>query len=90
MKYGLVEIKPAGFKNKTYTEWKCGFSFDDEERKRGPEVCSSLGFHYFPGKSSKEKAFLKLKNLLVNEHERKIANLTLSLKKLKKLKCPKA
>ncbi len=89
MKYRLVEIRPIYSGGKTYTEWKCTFSFDDEERKRGPEVCSVHGFHYFPQKSNKEKAFLKLKNLLVTQHERKIANLTLSLKKLKKLKCPK-
>jgi len=83
MKYSTVEIKPQGYKRDT---WEVSFYDLDGDRVEESPGPHSLGFYHYPRKLGKEKAFNKLKSLLISKHSAEIERLTKSLKKLKELR----
>lgn len=84
MKFSTVRIYPNISKN----DWKVRFEViegDSEDDGLGP---NSLGFYHYPRRIGKKRAFKILRSHLVAMHEKDLAVLAESLRKLKSLKIP--
>lgn len=86
MKFICIEIKPK-YKEK---EWEVNAHLDDVDRvakDKGP--ITGLGFYWCPSKKGVDIGFTQLKEEMIKQHEKRIKELAISLKKLQKLELPR-
>lgn len=79
MRYNTIEIKPISDK------WKVLDYEDKQDRKRTATTPNAMGFYHYPRSMPREKAFKKLKTLLVKRHKKEIERLQKSLMSLEKV-----